>query len=70
MEYFLVFFPFFAVGVCMNLYATVGKKDYSYLWVQIPAFSIALVVNLLIAANVAVPSVSSILMFLIDSIIK
>ncbi|MFU0832100.1 MAG: hypothetical protein ACFWUC_04080 [Oscillospiraceae bacterium] len=70
MDYFIVFFPFFAVGVWINLHATVGKKDYSYLWVQIPAFVIALVVNLLIAANVTVPSVSSMLMSLIDSVIK
>lgn len=70
MAYLMVFLPFFVAGVWWNLYVTVGKKEYSYLWVQITVFVITLVVNLLIAAGITVPSVSSLLIYLIDSVIK
>lgn len=68
--YFLLFFSFFIVLAMFSLYRTWNRREFGYYWVQIPALLFSLVMNLLIAAEVHLPSLSSLLMRVLSKFVK
>lgn len=68
--YFLLFSFFFISLAGFSLYRTWNRKEYSYYWVQIPALLFSLVMNLLIAWEVHLPSISSLLMRVLSKFVK
>lgn len=70
MVYFMIFFPFYLVLLWLNLSKTHKMGAYRYYWIQIPIFAVVLVLNLLIAAEVRMVSISSVLIRLLSNFVK
>ncbi|OCN01201.1 hypothetical protein A7X67_07475 [Clostridium sp. W14A] len=70
MAYLMVFLPLFLVLVFLNLHRTFIQKEFRYYLVQIPIFAVVLILNILIASGVQIPSISSFLIKFLSNFVK
>ncbi|MVB12146.1 hypothetical protein CAFE_28780 [Caprobacter fermentans] len=70
MAYLMVFLPLFLVLAFLTLRRTYLQKEFCYYVLQIPIFAAVLILNILIASGVQIPSISSVLMKFLSNFVK
>lgn len=70
MQNILIFCALFVPFLCLSLYHVVKRREWSYLWVEVPFYAVSLVLNILLGIGVRFPTITRLLENLLSKFIK
>lgn len=70
MQYILIFCALFVPLLCLSLFRAITRREWHYLWVQIPLYAVSLILNVLLGVGVRFQSITELLESFLSKFIK